>query len=71
MTNYYTYTFESYEELVEWINAHKDDKRKVHYYGFLENFDGTLYDIDDIGHDACPEWFDDGATVEIYKVIEE
>ncbi len=61
------YSFESYDELKAWLDARKDDKRAVYYYGFMENFDGTLYTVADIASDMDASWFDEGQTVEIYE----
>ena len=67
----YTYTIESYEDLMAWLDSRKGDKRQVYYYGCWENFTGELYDIDDITSSATPEWFEDGATGEIYEFATE
>ncbi len=67
MTNFYTHEFETFEELTAWLDSRKDDKRAVYYYGFMENFDGTLYTVADIASDMDASWFDEGTTVEIYE----
>ena len=64
-----TYEFTSYDELKAWLDSHKSDRREAYYYGFMENFNGSLYTIADIAHDACPEWFDDEQTVTIYEEV--
>ena len=61
--------FASYEELKAWANRNRYDLHTVYYYGFLENFDGHLYDSVDIYNHARPSWFDDGQTVTIYEAI--
>ncbi len=66
---FYTHSFDSYEELTSWLDGRKNDERKAYYYGFWENFDGTLYDIADIASDVSSWWFEDGATVEIYEEV--
>lgn len=65
-----TYEFTSYAELKTWLDSRKSDRREAYYYGFMENFGGTLYTIADISHDACPEWFDDNQTATIYEEVE-
>ena len=64
---FYTHSFDTYEELTAWLDSHKDDNRQVYYYGFWENFDGDFCTIADIRKDADCSWFEDGAAVEIYE----
>ncbi len=51
-------TFTTYEELMEWLEARKDDKEERYYYGDIECMNGKLYTIEDIKHDAEPAWFE-------------
>lgn len=65
-------TFTNYEELMEWLEARKDDKEERYYYGDIECMNGELYTIEDIKHDAEPEWFkgyedEDGDYCIIYE----
>lgn len=65
-------TFTNYEELMEWLEARKDDKEERYYYGDIECLNGELYTIEDIKHDAEPEWFkgyedEDGDYCIIYE----
>ena len=64
-----TYEFTSYEELKAWLDSRKDDRREAYYYGFMENFNGSMYTIYSIAHNACLQWFDDDQTVNIYEEI--
>ena len=63
-------TFTTYEELMEWLEARKDDKEKRYYYGDIECMDGELYTIEDIIHDAEPSWFEDGGISTVYEFEE-
>ena len=60
-------TFTTYEELMEWLEARKDDKEERYYYGDIECLNGELYTIEDIMHDAEPSWFEDGGVSTIYE----
>ena len=65
-------TFTNYEELMEWLEARKDDKKERYYYGDIECMNGELYTIADIMHDAEPAWFkgcedEDGDYCIIYE----
>ena len=60
-------TFTTYDELMEWLEARKDDKEKRYYYGDIECLNGELYTIADILHDAEPSWFEDGGVSTIYE----
>ena len=51
-------TFTTYEELMEWLEARKNDKEERYYYGDIECMNGELYTIEDIKHDAEPAWFE-------------
>ena len=64
-------TFTTYDELMEWLEARKDDKEKRYYYGDIECMDGELYTIEDIMHDAEPSWFEDGGVSTIYEFEKE
>ena len=64
-------TFTTYEELMEWLEARKDDKEKHYYYGDIECLNGELYTIEDIMHDAEPSWFEDGGVSTIYEFEKE
>lgn len=64
-------TFISYEELMGWLEARKDDKEKRYYYGDIECLNGELYTIEDIMHDAEPSWFEDGGVSTIYEFEKE
>ncbi len=64
----YTHTFDSFEELKEWIAKRRDDKKAHYYYGFWENFDGNLYTIRDIEKDMDETWFcEESEPCEIYE----
>ena len=54
----YELTFTTYDELMEWLEARKDDKEERYYYGDIECMNGELYTIEDIKHDAEPAWFE-------------
>ena len=60
-------TFTNYEELMEWLESRKDEREKLYYYGDIECFNGELYTIENIMHDAEPAWFEDGGVCEIYE----
>ena len=64
-------TFTTYEELMEWLEARKDDKEERYYYGDIECMNGELYTIEDIKHDAEPSWFEDGGVSTIYEFEKE
>ena len=64
-------TFTTYDELMEWLEARKDDKEKRYYYGDIECLNGELYTIEDIMHDAEPSWFEDGGVSTIYEFEKE
>ena len=64
-------TFTTYDELMEWLEARKDDKEKRYYYGDIECLNGELYTIEDIKHDAEPSWFEDGGVSTIYEFEKE
>ena len=64
-------TFTTYEELMEWLEARKDDKEERYYYGDIECLNGELYTIEDIMHDAEPSWFEDGGVSTIYEFEKE
>ena len=64
-------TFTTYDELMEWLEARKDDKEKRYYYGDIECMDGEIYTIEDIKHDAEPSWFEDGGVSTIYEFEKE
>ena len=64
-------TFTTYEELMAWLEARKDDKEKRYYYGDIECLNGELYTIEDIMHDAEPSWFEDGGVSTIYEFEKE
>ena len=64
-------TFITYEELMEWLEAKKDDKEERYYYGDIECMNGELYTIEDIKHDAEPSWFEDGGVSTIYEFEKE
>lgn len=64
-------TFTTYDELMEWLEARKDDKEKRYYYGDIECMNGELYTIEDIKHDAEPSWFEDGGVSTIYEFEKE
>ena len=64
-------TFTTYEELMEWLEAKKDDKEERYYYGDIECMNGELYTIEDIKHDAEPSWFEDGGVSTIYEFEKE
>ena len=64
-------TFLTYEELMEWLEAKKDDKEERYYYGDIECMNGELYTIEDIKHDAEPPWFEDGGVSTIYEFEKE
>ena len=64
-------TFTTYDELMEWLEARKDDKEKRYYYGDIECMNGELYTIEDIMHDAEPSWFEDGGVSTIYEFEKE
>lgn len=64
-------TFTTYDELMEWLEARKDDKEKRYYYGDIECLNGELYTIADILHDAEPSWFEDGGVSTIYEFEKE
>ena len=64
-------TFTTYEELMEWLEARKDDKEERYYYGDIECLNGELYTIEDIKHDAEPSWFEDGGVSTIYEFEKE
>ena len=40
-------TFTTYDELMEWLEARKDDKEEHYYYGDIECMDGELYTIEE------------------------
>ena len=65
------FTFTTYDELMEWLEARKDDKEERYYYGDIECMDGELYTIEDIKHDAEPSWFEDGGVSTIYEFEKE
>ena len=48
----YTYNFENQKDLEDFIEKRKNDKTEHYYYGFIENFEGLLYSIEDIKKDA-------------------
>ena len=60
-------TFTTYDELMEWLEARKDDKEKRYYYGDIECMNGELYTISDIMHDAESSWFENGEVSTIYE----
>ena len=64
-------TFTTYDELMEWLEARKDDKEERYYYGDIECLNGELYTIEDIMHDAEPSWFEDGGVSTIYEFEKE
>ena len=64
-------TFTTYEELMAWLEARKDDKEERYYYGDIECLNGELYTIEDIMHDAEPSWFEDGGVSTIYEFEKE
>lgn len=64
-------TFTTYDELMEWLEARKDDKEERYYYGDIECLNGELYTIADIKHDAEPAWFEDGGVFTIYEFEKE
>ena len=64
-------TFTTYEELMAWLEARKDDQEKRYYYGDIECLNGELYTIEDIMHDAEPAWFEDGVVSTIYEFEKE
>ena len=64
-------TFTTYEELMEWLEARKNDKEERYYYGDIECLNGELYTIEDIMHDAEPSWFEDGGVSTIYEFEKE
>ena len=61
------YTFTSMDELMEFCDSRRDDKEAHYYWGFIENFDGEKYTIDDLRKEASEEWFEDGAESNIYE----
>lgn len=63
-------TFTTYEELMAWLESRKDEREKLYYYGDIECFNGELYTIENIMHDAEPAWFKDGGVCEIYEFEE-
>ena len=60
-------TFTTYEELIEWLESRKNDKKEHYYYGDIECMDGELYTIKDIMHDAEPAWFENDGVSTIYE----
>lgn len=62
MTDYYDdaieYDFESYEELIAFLDKNADDTRLVWYWGPICNFNDVYYDLAELRKEACSEWFE-------------
>jgi len=52
-----SYDFWTLQDLMHFCEERKDDDRAVYYWGWLDNFDGELYTIEDLANDASEDWF--------------
>ncbi len=52
-----SYDFWTLQDLLHFCEERKDDDRAVYYWGWLDNFDGELYTIEDLANDASEDWF--------------
>lgn len=61
------YTFETMEELINFIDMYKDDKTKHYYYGDIDCYNGEVYSLEDLANDVCEDWFSDDGLVHLYE----
>ena len=66
------YTFTNMAELKSFIEASKGDDKAHYFWGFIENYDGELYTIEDLENDISESWFDsDNSISSVYEFEEE
>lgn len=52
-----SYDFWTMQDLLCFCKERESDKSKRYYYGWLENYNGELYTIEDLEGDASDDWF--------------
>ncbi len=52
-----SYDFYTFQDLLAFCKERESDKEERYYWGWLDNFDGDLYTIEDLKDDASEDWF--------------